>query len=376
MLDLAKARTQLVVIQPTPFCNINCRYCYLPNRLQTRKMSLATLARIFEAIFSSSLIADEISIVWHAGEPMIMPLDFYEHAFQLIEQVNKQGIRVNSALQTNGTLITEEWCDFIKRRGVKMSVSLDGPQHIHDRARVDRAGKGTFERVMRGIELLQKHGIKPAIIMVLTAYALDYADEIWHFFESHQLSKVALNVEEINGANRHTSLEANKDVERYKLFLKRLLALRDASDNPPSIREIDAPMKRIRYLTHNIFSLENTPAAILSFDYLGNVSTFASELLTTDHPRYGDFKLGNVSEGALEELLARQKLVEINAEVQSGVARCREHCAYFAFCGGGSPVNKLSENGTFDSTETLQCRLRIQATMDVMLEHLEAQCDL
>jgi len=72
----------------------------------------------------------------------------------------------------------------------------------------------------------------------------------------------------------------------------------------------------------------------------------------------------------------RQKLVAIDAEVQRGVARCKESCAYFAFCGGGSPVNKLSENGTFASTETMQCKLRVQATMDVMLEYLERKYDL
>jgi uncharacterized protein len=374
--DFVEARTQLVVIQPTPFCNINCRYCYLPNRSLAGRMSWQTLSRVFEALFSSSLLADKVTIVWHAGEPMVVPVDFYERAFQLIEQFNTQGVRVVTAFQTNGTLITQEWCDFIKRRQVKISVSLDGPQQMHDRQRVDRSGRGTFERTMRGIELLLNNGIKPSIIMVLTEQALDFADEIWQFFAEHHLSRLAFNIEEINGANTRSSLDVKRDINRYKQFLRRFLELSDASANPPTIREIGAAVDCIRSFERPIFALENTPAAILSFDYRGNVSTFASELLTTAHPRYGDCLLGNVFEGSLEELLARQKLVAMNAEVQSGVARCKASCRYFAFCGGGSPVNKLSENGTFDSTETMQCKLRIQATMDVMLEYFERRYDL
>lgn len=374
--DFLEAKTQLVVIQPTPFCNINCRYCYLPDRSLPGRMSLQTLARIFEALFSSSRLADDVTIVWHAGEPMVVPLDFYERAFQLMEQFNKQRVRVVTAFQTNGTLITQAWCDFIKRQQVKVSVSLDGPQHMHDRERVDRSGKGTFERTMKGIDLLLANGINPSIIMVLTEYALDYADDIWQFFADHHLTRLAFNVEEINGANTRSSLDVNRDIDRYKRFLRRFLELRDASENPPTIREIGAAMNCIQSFERPIFGLENAPGVILSFDHRGNVSTFASELLTTTHPRYGDFLLGNVFEGTLDDLLSRQKLATMNAEVQRGVARCEESCAYFAFCGGGSPVNKLSENGTFDSTETMQCKLRVQATMDVMFEYLERKYGL
>jgi uncharacterized protein len=229
---------------------------------------------------------------------------------------------------------------------------------------------------MRGIDLLQTNGITPSIILVLTAYALDYPDAIWQFFTDHHLTRLALNIEEINGANIRSSLDVKRDISRYKQFLQRFLELRDSSENPPTIREIRAAIDCIQSFERPVFELENAPAAILSFDYRGNVSTYASELLTTSHPRYGDCLLGNVFEGTLEALLSRQKLVEMNAEVQKGVARCKESCAYFAFCGGGSPVNKLSENGTFDSTETMQCKLRIQATMDVMFEHLEHKYDL
>src|SRR5579862_6733807 len=141
-VDLSGTKTQFVVLQPTPFCNINCRYCYLPDRSNPRRMSLTTLERILQVLFASSQLARDITIIWHAGEPLLLPLSFYERAMQLIEHYNTQGIRVTMAFQTNGTFIDQWWCDFIKQHKILMSVSLDGPQFIHDRLRVDRKGRG------------------------------------------------------------------------------------------------------------------------------------------------------------------------------------------------------------------------------------------
>jgi len=285
-------------------------------------------------------------------------------------------VRVTMAFQTNGTLINQEWCDFIKKYGIHISVSLDGPQFLHDRERIDRVGRGTFERTMRGVHLLQENDIEPGIIMVLTRHALAYPGEVWQFFLDHHLNNLAFNVEEINGAHKQSSLESEADLQKYKQFLKRFLELRNACERPPFVRDVDPQVDRIGSIVRPVYAQENTPLAILSFDHEGNIATFASELLTMSHPRYKSFLLGNVFEGPLEEILARPKLLEVNAEVQSGVARCKASCPYFTFCGGGSPVNKLSENGTFNSTETMQCRFRIQATMDVVLEQLERTYDL
>ncbi|QBD78565.1 GRRM system radical SAM/SPASM domain protein [Ktedonosporobacter rubrisoli] len=363
--------TRVVVLQPTPFCNINCRYCYLPQRALARTMTSAVLVRILDSLFTSSLLAESITLLWHAGEPLVAPLSFYQEAFRHIERLNTKKIRIISLLQTNGTLITQQWCDFIKLQGIRVSVSLDGPQHIHDRYRVDRAGKGSFARAMRGVQLLQQNGIEPFIIMVLTRYALDYPDEIWQFFCEHGLNQLAFNIEEVNGIHTHSSLESEENVLRYKHFLQRICELRAQSERPPYIREINTFLERIQLLSEPTLSEENIAGVMLNFDYAGNVSTFASDLLTMQHPRFGDFKLGNVFTERLEDMLNSPKLHALNAEVQRGVANCQQSCQYFDFCGGGSPVNKLSEHGQLDATETMHCRLNIQTAMDVALQHLE-----
>lgn len=377
-LQLPREETQVVVLQPTPFCNIDCRYCYLSGRSVYQVMTPAVLRRILEELFSTSFLADRVVLLWHAGEPLTVPLNFYRQTLSLIQEFNTRGVKVIPSLQTNGMLITQQWCDFLKQHQVHVGVSLDGPQHIHDQSRVDRAGRGTFERTMRGIRLLQQNGIEPSIIMVLTSYALDYPDEIWQFFSDHHLTNLAFNVEEVNGAHTRSSLNTGGEIkERYKRFLRRFLELRDRCEgSPPFIREIDPFLGLSQTLTDSLRSQTSVAGAIVSFDSVGNVSTFASELLTMKHPHYGDFLLGNVFDGPLEDLFAGAKHLAIQEEIQRGVVRCQQSCHYFDFCGGGSPANKFSEHGTLDATETLYCKLKIQATIDVMLEHEEQRYHL
>jgi uncharacterized protein len=371
--------TCLVVIQPSPLCNINCRYCYLPNRLSTKRITPTILSRIYEYIFTLPSISDHLTIVWHAGEPLTLPISFYEKAFQYLDQYNTRRIQVTHSFQTNGTLINQKWCDFIKQYHVKIGVSLDGPQHIHDLNRVDRSEKGTFERTMRGVRLLQENNIDASIIMVLTRYALDYPDEIWQFFREHHLTRICFNIEEIEGVNKQSSLGTSEAIDQYKHFFGRLLTLRETcQEESPFIRELDLTTSRIKLLTRPVWSSENTPMAILSFDSEGNVSTFSPELLTARHENYGNFVFTNVNTGISNDMQAgfNQKFVNACAEIQNGISKCKETCEYFAFCGGGAPSNKLHENGTFDSTETMRCKLRIKALIDVYLEHFESKYGL
>jgi len=227
---------------------------------------------------------------------------------------------------------------------------------------------------MRGIEFLQRNAIEPSIIMVLTQYALDYPDEVWQFFVEHRLTHLAFNVEEIEGVHQHSSLAGEESFMRYKRFFARLLELREQCEKPPFVREIDYLIHIMRnidkYADRKSGAQENEPLAILNIDCEGNISTFSPELLTMTHPHYGHFRFGNVFGGTLEDMLASQKFVEIDAEIRRGVSSCRKSCSYFAFCGGEAPSNKLWENNAFDSTETMRCRLGKQAIVDAVLDYL------
>ena len=363
---------ELLVIQPTPFCNLDCSYCYLPDRSNKRKMTVETLEKALNWVFSSGLVRQPFTLLWHAGEPMVLPATFYEQATLALERCNVSGFEVTQSFQTNATLVNEAWCEFIRRRSVQVGVSVDGPDFLNDRHRVTRKGGGTLENVLRGMRMLRDHRIPFDVITVLTSTSLDYPDELFDFYIEHGITSVAFNVEEIEGPHVTSSLSASGIEPRFRRFYSRFMDLVLASDPPLQVREFDFARNSISYHQQSEIRVQECrPFAILNVDYEGNFSTYSPELLGLNSPRHGSFALGNVARDSLESVLAMPRFLALDDEIRRGVDLCQETCRYFPFCGGGPPGNKFFENGDFATTETLSCRLHRKATFDVALDKLE-----
>ena len=363
---------ELLVVQPTPFCNIDCSYCYLPDRRNTRKITTEILEQTFAWTFRSGLVRQPFTLLWHAGEPTVLPASFYEQATVLLERYNNSGFEVTQSFQTNATLINDAWCDFIKRRNVHVGVSVDGPAFLHDRYRRTRRGGGTFEKTLQGMRRLHDHGIDFNTITVLTADSLAYPDELFDFFVENGVTSVGFNVEEVEGPHVASSLARGGTEERFRRFYSRFLDLALAADRPMEVREFDTAQVSLSHRVDPGFrTQECRPFAILNVDCEGNFSTYSPELLGLSGPRHGSFALGNVVRNSLEGVLAQPRFIALDDEIRRGVERCHETCSYSPFCGGGPPGNKFFENGDFASTETLSCRLHKQVTFDVALTKLE-----
>ena len=363
---------ELLVIQPTPFCNLDCSYCYLPDRLNKRKISLETLEKALNWAFSSGLVRQPFTLLWHAGEPTVLPATFYEQAIALLERCNVSGFEVTQSFQTNATLVNDAWCEFIRRRGVQVGVSVDGPDFLNDRHRVTRQGGGTLDRVLRGMRLLRDYEIPFDVITVLTSTSLDYPDELFDFYMEHGVTSVAFNVEEIEGPHVTSSLSGSGVESRFRRFYSRFMDLALAADPPLRVREFDSAHNSVSYRQPpEMRTQECRPFAILNVDYEGNFSTYSPELLGLSSPRHGSFALGNVARASLESVLTMPRFLALDDEIRRGVDLCQETCRYFPFCGGGPPGNKFFENGDFATTETLSCRLHKKATFDVALDKLE-----
>ncbi len=364
---------ELLVLQPTPFCNINCSYCYLPDRQATDRMTPETLEAAYRWVFASGLVRQPFHVLWHAGEPLVVPIAFYKEAIDRLTKHNTDNLPIAHSFQTNATLITPAWCEFIRRHGVHVGVSVDGPAFLHDRCRRTRQGQGTHARVLRGMELLREHEIPFDVITVLTAESLAYPDELLDFYLEQGVREVGFNVEEIEGPNTTSSLLGADIAGRFRRFLARFIDLVTATETPLAVREFNtalAAMHHVRYGPGSRIQ-ENQPFAIVNVDWAGNFCTYSPELLGLSSERYGDFALGNVHTDTLATVLASERFRHQEADIAAGVDRCRQTCRYYRYCGGGPPGNKYFENGTFDSTETLSCRLHKQATLDVSLTWLE-----
>jgi len=365
----------LVVIQGTSFCNINCSYCYLPDREIVARMGPHILEWVFRRTFSSTIITDPITFLWHAGEPLAVPITYFEDALALGENVNRSFNRsFTYTVQTNAMLLTDEWISLFKRHKVIIGVSIDGPEFIHDRHRVDRYGAGTHARVMKGLAKLRDAAIPFSIIAVLTDYSISYPDAIFEFFVQNSFFEIGFNIEELTGVHDTSSLAGSDKEERVRQFFARFLDLVQCSGLPFRIREF---MKA--YATIMAFPAEtrrnstNIPSEIFTVDVNGDFSTFCPELRGAKSASYADFVMGNVVRDTFESILTNPVFLKINREVAAGVEACRRTCDYWFTCGGGSPSNKYFETGRFDTTETMSCCLHKKAVADVVIEHVEAR---
>jgi uncharacterized protein len=366
-------RIELLVIQPTPFCNINCSYCYLPGRSSKAVMADETLSNLFAQVFASGWAGDALNIVWHAGEPMVLPIEFYRRAFRTIEDLRPADVEVRHSFQTNGTLVTDRWCEFFAEKRVKVGVSIDGPKRFHDRNRLTRSGRGTFDKTIAGVRLLREHGLPFHVISVLTAESMAAPQEMFDFYVAERIDQVCFNVEESEGDYRSQSFEEAGVENAYYRFLAEFWRLAAASpDKFTLIREIEeATFRVLRPKEAAIANQLTTPFAMLNIDWTGNVATFSPELLGLKNAEYGDFILGNVNRDQLTDLPQRAVFHKMLADIDAGVALCRERCEYFSVCGGGEPINKLTENGSFISTETTYCRMTRMRATDLVLDLLE-----
>lgn len=370
--DVAVGPIDLLVLQSTPFCNINCRYCYLPDRANRHRLAPETLKRLFERIVEAPwLIGDELRLSWHAGEPLTLPCGYYSDAFAEIDTAVGDSSTVSHSFQTNGTLINREWVEFIRHHRVRIGLSLDGPAFLHDENRRTRTGGGTHAKVMRGASLLAEAQILFSVIAVVTRQTLAHADDFYDFFRDHGISRVALNVEEVELFHDRSSL-GRETAQQYQRFLERLFQ-RSLEEGQVDFRELAVVRNAVAAGAQDGRRSGQLirPFATTTCDHAGNIFTFSPELAGASSIAYGDFIVGNVHRQGFDEMLSSPAMMLMLRDIHSGIDRCAASCGHFSLCLGGTPGNKFFENGSFDSTETAYCLHSRQGVANAALAVLE-----
>ncbi|MFO7629970.1 MAG: cyclophane-forming radical SAM/SPASM peptide maturase GrrM/OscB [Prochlorococcaceae cyanobacterium] len=366
----------LVVVQATSLCNLDCSYCYLPDRQKKRVFDLALLPLLLQRIFESPFCGPELSLVWHAGEPLTLPSSWYDEATAIIRlslrQWQAEGIDFTQHVQTNATLINDAWCDCFRRNRIVVGISVDGPEDIHDANRRFRNGRGSHALAMRGIEALQRHDLPFHCISVITAAAMEQPERMYRFFRDHGISAVGFNVEEQEGVHTSSSMQGKEREEQYRDFLRSFWQLSEQDGFPVVLREFDQVIGLIQGNQRMMQNELNRPFSILSVDAQGNFSTFDPELLSVASSAYGSFNLGHLQEISLLESSRSERFARLWADMGAGVDNCQRSCDYFGLCGGGNGSNKFWEHGSLRASETHACRFGTQIPVQVLLERFEA----
>jgi uncharacterized protein len=373
----------LVVVQPTSLCNLNCTYCYVPDRKNATLITDSMLDAIFRTTVGSPLSKTRrFEFLWHAGEPLTAGIHFFQRAMDICEAYKTAGETVVHSIQTNGVLINQEWIDFFKKYNFKIGVSIDGPAFLHNANRKTWGGKDTLDKALRGYRMCLENELNPAVLAVLTKDSLDYPDEILEFFVENEIWSFGFNAEEVENMHQVTSYgSTNADPpqwlrDKYREFFSRLFDLWWPLRYAISIREF----RDITYGIRRKYKLpdhfrrpdETAELGIVTIQKNGDITTFSPELAGAKSTEYRDFVVGNILQiQSLEEIKHHPIYKKLHSEIDNGRRLCAQSCLYFDFCGSAFVSNRYFETGRFDGAESTSCILQRKIVASVVIEKLQ-----
>ncbi|MFD3337385.1 cyclophane-forming radical SAM peptide maturase AmcB [Streptomyces sp. NPDC058700] len=352
-------------MQPTTLCNLDCTYCYLPDRAVARLMPVEVADAVAVAVREWSR-RHPVTVVWHGGEPLAAG---QAHLRALMERFGPGGeYPVTHAVQTNATLIDADWCALFTEARMQVGVSIDGPGQANA-ARVDRGGRASTDKALRGVDMLRRAGIEFGLICVVADPTPDSAVALYRFARETGAASLGVNLAEHKGVN---DMAGQQPGQAVVAFWQTLAACWQA-DPVIRIREFEQAYSYIRAelagSAHERAARPVNALPMVTFD--GELVPMAPDLAGFSSPRHGPFTAGNVLRTPLARLMAEASDVPWVAEALNGVSACRSSCEYFAYCRGGQAANKYFETGRLDATETTYCRTSKISLMEGILRHAE-----
>ena len=368
---MVKRRPQVSMLrlQATPTCNLNCRYCYIPESVRRRRGSMS--ADVLEATLShlvdEDLLGRHLAISWHGAEPLAAGLDWYRDAVDRVASFLDGRTLVTHVFQSNGVLVDDDWCEFFRRIGAHVGISIDGTRE-QSAARVNWAGRPAFDQVMRGVGRLNAHGIPWTLLAVVGSSAMSDPESFVDFVRSSGCSTLGFKVEETNVANRSALHGTRRIEERYRHFVQHLWRAFPA-DGPVQVREFEEYRSaRGRDRGRQAVPVTMVPLRNLTVALNGDFTIFSGELLFGEDRR---FVFGNVLTGSFRDSLCTERFRAVSSEMLAGARRCAGSCPFYVDCGSFYVSQKLAEHGTFDAAETLACRLEMQTlfrSLDALMD--------
>lgn len=354
-----------LVVQPTTLCNLDCGYCYLPDRKRQRLMSTAVARSLADSI-AEQTSTRPVEVIWHAGEPLSTPRGHFRALLAEFEPLRRAGACTHT-VQTNATLIDEAWCELLAEYGFRVGVSIDGPGAL-SAERVDWRGHATVEKIERGIAHLRRAGLQFSVICVVTAATIGHADELVDYFTDLGCSSVGFNIEEKESL---ASTRQGVTVEQAERFWQQLIGRR-VNGSPLAVRDLD---RLHAYLTDDA----NPPKShdpLPTVAHNGDTVLLSPELLGVASVEYGNFRAGNVLRESIPTMLAGMHRVSYVAEFTDALQQCAASCEYWGFCGGAQAGNRYFETGGFDAMETAYCRTTRQALVRAAAGYLREEVNV
>jgi uncharacterized protein len=370
------AKPLYVMLKPAgPACNLHCTYCYYLDTkelYQNEKKYLLSdeLLEKFIRQYMESQTMTPVLFTWHGGEPLLRGIDFYKKALKFQRQYARNR-QVDNVLQTNGTMLNDDWCRFFKENNFLIGISIDGTQCFHDKYRRTNSGQPTFDKVMCGIQLLKRYGVDYNIMGVVNDYNVDYPLEFYNFFksiDSHFIQFAPIVERYRDGKITEWSVYP----EKWGNFLIAIFDEWVKQDvGTYFVQYFDAALANWMSISPGvcIFSANCGHAGVMEFN---------GDVYSCDHFVFPEYKLGNIKEKSLTEMMYSKKQLDFGAYKSSGLSAKCQQCKFQFACHGECPKNRIAETPQGEKINYLCAGYYkffkyIEPYMDFMKKELEAQ---
>ena len=392
MTTIAPFSTPLhVMLKPAgPLCNLACKYCYYLEKqklypLDKSRVISDELLEAFIKQYIESQTMPQVLFTWHGGETTMRPVSFYRRALEL-QRRYARGRQIDNCIQTNGTLLTDEWCEFFRENNFLVGISIDGPQEFHDKYRRTRTGKPSWYDVMRGIRLLQKHDVEWNAMAVVNNYNADYPVEFYLFFKELgckylQFTPVVERIiQRSDGLTLAPGMQEGGKVtdfsvspEQWGQFLCGVYDEWVRHDvGKIFVQTFDATLANWAGVPPSICSLSATcgQAAVMEFN---------GDVYSCDHFVFPEYKIGNIRQQTLTGMMYGDKQKAFGRLKRDTLPRqCRE-CQFQFACHGECPRNRFVRDKYGEPGLNYLCSgyrqffEHVAADMDFMKAELDAQ---
>jgi len=371
-------------------CNLDCSYCYYLEKEKMYdasgrfRMSEQTLEKFIDEYISSQNVP-VVQFIWHGGEPVMLGMDYYRKALELQNKYSR-GKTIENVLQTNGTLLNDDWCRFFRDNHFLIGISLDGPEHVHDRYRLNKAGKPTFAQTMKGLELLVKHQVEFNTMSVVNDYSTQYPLEIYRFLKSigscyMQFSPVVERIA-TNLSDGAMNLLAGSDQKESRLTAWSVKAM----DYGRFLCEIfdDWALHDVgTYFVPTFDSiLANWVGSMTSIcvhaETCGHAGAIEhnGDLFACDHYVFPEYKLGNIYTDPLISMMYSPRQIEFGLAKRNALPQYCRQCEYLFACNGECPKNRIIQTPAGEPGLNYLCKglklfyAHVAPYMDFMAEEL------
>lgn len=348
------AKPMYVMLKPVgALCNLRCKYCYYLEKkglYQDEKKFVMSEELLEEFIrqYLESQTMPQVLFTWHGGEPLMRNISFYKKALEFQKKYGR-GRQIDNSLQTNGTLLNDEWCRFFKDNNFLIGISVDGGQQFHDKYRKTADGRPSFYQVMRGVGLLKKHGVEFNIMAVVNDYNADYPLDFYNFFKEIdcrfiQFAPIVERFE--NGEITPWSVPAEK-------FGDFLIAIFDEWVKK------DVGQFYIQYFDSTLANwVGQEPGTCILAKTCGHagVMEFNGDVYSCDHLVFPEYKLGNIRWNTLTEMMYSEKQLKFgNDKYDKLPTQCKE-CEFLFACNGECPKNRIIKTSTGEEGLNYLCK--------------------